>query len=56
MKKQRKKLLKLYRENTGGKTTYSPKDTELTTHLLVGWQRSRVIGITTFRSGCNYGA
>ncbi|MEN6394953.1 MAG: hypothetical protein ABFC78_00520 [Methanoregula sp.] len=43
MKKRREKILKIFRENTGGKTTHSPKNATENPVTLTGFQPSRVV-------------
>jgi hypothetical protein len=51
---KKEKLLKIFRENTG-KVTHNEQRKEPSARELKGYQPSRVKGIATFRSGCNYG-
>jgi hypothetical protein len=52
---KRKKILKIFRENTGGKVTHTEHNGEPNEIQLVGWQRPRIRGIATLGSPCRYG-
>ena len=49
------RLLSLYKDATG-KVTHEDHNNEPSDRELKGYQPAKVRGITTFKSGCNYGS